>query len=200
MGSLQEYIIRSGRLEDCSKIASMINASADGAVDYLFANSNKDLSSLEQLSQQLAKEVHYSYANTLVIEYQKEVVAEALSFPSTGLVLDVNMLNIYDSARQQYVMYFSDNRIEDSWHLDSIFVADAHRNKGLGKKLLQEVKQQADYYKFPVLQVFVFGSNQSAIRLYQNNGFEIDAEIDVSAHEFLQDKHQLLRMRCNLQK
>ncbi len=200
MGSLQEYIIRSGRLEDCSKIASMINASADGAVDYLFANLNNGLSSLEQLSQQLAKEVHYSYANTLVTEYQKGVVAEALSFPSKGLVLDVNLLDLYDAARQQYVKYFIDNRIEDSWHLDSIFVSDAHRNKGLGKKLLEEVKQQAEYYKFPVLQVFVFGSNKPAIRFYQSNGFEIDAEIDVSAHEFLQDKHQLLRMRFNLKK
>ena len=72
------------------------------------------------------------------------------------------------------------------------------RGNGIGKRLLDAVKQQAKYYTFSVLEVFVFASNARAIRFYQHNGFVECKKIDASKHEFLNDKSPLVLMRCDL--
>ena len=199
MGDFGQYHIRQGRLEDCLDIARMIDSSAEGATNYLYQHVRQGKSSIEVLAEQLASEVHYSYANTIVAEFNNNVVAMALSFPSNGLVLDENLLQQYSASRQQYLKYFSTNRINDSWHLDAIYVDAPHRNVGLGGHLLAAVKQQAGYYGFPVLQVFVFGSNEDAIRFYRANGFSIDKRIQTDSHEFLSHHGYLLLMKCTLE-
>lgn|GEM_PF-4984882 len=199
MNVVGNYRIREGRVEDCSAIAYMINEASEDAVNYLLKDSKSDKSPITLLAEQLANEVHYSYANTLIAEIEQDLpMAMALSFPASGLILDESLLQNYSASKKQYLKYFCDNRINDSWHLDAIYVATKYRHLGLGQKLLGEVKQRARYYKFPTLQVFVFGSNKAAVQFYQRNDFIIDREIQVDAHEFLKHKHKLLRMRCEL--
>lgn len=194
-----DYRVREARRDDCDVIARMINDASEDAVNYLLKDLSSSKSPLTLLSEQLKTEVHYSYANTLIVEKQENTpVAMALSFPASGLMLDDALLQVYSPGRRQYLKYFSDNRINDSWHLDAIFVDKASRNIGLGRMLLAEIKQRARYYKFPAVQVFVFGTNKAAQKFYQSNEFSIDKRIQVDSHEFLQDKGQLLRMRCEL--
>ncbi len=186
-------------MEDCSAIAHMINEASEDAVNYLLQDSKLDKSAITLLAEQLAREVHYSYANTLVAEIEQDIpIAMALSFPATGLILDESLLQNYTASKKQYLKYFRDNRINDSWHLDAIYVAIEYRHLGLGRKLLTEVKQRARYYKFPTLQVFVFASNNAAVQFYQRNDFVVDKEIQVDSHEFLKHKKKLLRMCCTL--
>lgn len=198
MADLCKYKIRMAEIHECQDIARMIDGSAEGALNYLYQNIQAGESAINMLAQQLATEVHYSYANTLVIEYEQQIMAMALSFPATGLMLDKGVLNSISPAKRDYYKYFIDNRKIDCWHLDAIYVSSSQRNKGLGKELLVHVKKQAMSYGFPCLQVFVFASNAGAIRFYQQNDFIIDKHIDVSAHEFLNVKRQLLRMTCSL--
>ena len=122
----------------------------------------------------------------------------ALSFPASGLLLNEQMKQYYSAQQFQYTQYFVDNKLRGSWHLDAICVNSEYRRNGIGKLLLESVKQQANHYKFPALEVFVFANNEGAIRLYQRNGFVVHKPIDVSNHEFLSDKSPLLLMRCDL--
>ena len=198
MSATEEYLVRSASLADCQIIADMINKSAEGAVDYLFGNMQQATRGVSVLASQLSTEVHYSYANTLVVERNSDVVAAALSFPSSGLVLNDDFFQHFDADKKQYFEYFSSNSITDAWHLDALFVDKDHRKLGLGTKLLDKIKQQARQYDFPVLQVFAFASNKLALEFYQTNGFLRDKKINVSSHNFLQDKQGLVRLLCNL--
>jgi len=196
---VEEILITEAELSDCADIARLINESAEGAVDYLFGNVSQDATSAEQImSNLLTREVHYSYANTVVAKLAGEVVGMALSFPANGLIHNEPMRQYYSAAQFQYIQYFVDNKLKDSWHLDAICVDSEFRGGGMGRKLLDAVKQQAQYYKFPTLEVFVFASNTGAIRFYQCNGFVTYDEIETINHEFLGDKSPLILMRCDL--
>ncbi len=198
MTDLEKYQIRDARLDDCKDLARMIDGSSDGAVTYLYENLKPGISPVDVMCEQLKSEVHYSYANSLVVECDEKIVAMALSFPSSGLQLDSNLLENFDLVRQQYFRYFIDNRINDSWHLDAIYVDGVYRSSGLGRRLLEKVKHSAIEFGFPVLQVYVFESNKAAIKFYCDNGFSQVKKIELDAHVFLKRHGSLLLMKCNL--
>lgn len=193
-----KYLIRQGRIEDCLAIAHMVNESANGAVDYLYQGLYRSKSPVDVLSEQMQTEVHYSYANTMVVESDGQIVAMALSFPSSGLICEDSALEKFSAAKRQYFKYFSDNRIDDSWHLDAIYVDAAFRHHGVGKLLLTEVKRQAVAYGFHAIQVFVFTSNEGAIRFYNRDNFVLYKQIPLTSHEFLKQHECLMLMKCDL--
>ncbi len=196
---MEAFSIRDGQLSDCVVIAQLVNESSAGAADYLFSDASQvGVSAEKRVSELLASEVHYSYANTLMVEIEGKVVGMALSFPASGLLLNEQMKQYYSAQQFQYIQYFADNKLKDSWHLDAICIDGKYRRNGIGKQLLEAVKQQASYYKFPMLEVFVFASNAGAIQFYQRNGFVACKQIDASNHEFLRDKSPLILMRCDL--
>lgn len=196
---MEEFSIRDGRLSDCATIARLVNESSGGAADYLFDKADLEGKTAElKVSQLLASEVHYSYANTIVVQIKDEVIGIALSFPASGLLQNEEMKQYYSEQQFQYIQFFVENKLKDSWHLDAICVESKYRANGVGKQLLDKVKQQAEYYRFPMLEVFVFASNENAIRFYQSNNFVIQESIDVAQHEFLGNKGPLLLMSCDL--
>lgn len=193
---MEKFLVREGRLSDCADIARLINQSAKGAGDYLFGQGVQASEDAEKIiSDLLSREVHYSYANAMLVDMGNQVVGMSLSFPSSGLILNENVKHYYSEQQFQYIQYFVDNKLTDSWHLDAICVNSELRGKGIGQQLLDGVKQQAAYYGFPTLEVFVFAVNVGAIRFYQRNQFRICNEIDVAKHEFLSDKGPLMLMR-----
>jgi len=97
---VEEYLIREGRLSDCSVIAKLVNESSAGAADYLLGSSSPGNNEAEKkVTQLLASEVHYSYANTVVVQREDEVIGMALSFPAKGLFVNEQMKQYY-SAQQ----------------------------------------------------------------------------------------------------
>ncbi|MFK7794857.1 MAG: N-acetyltransferase family protein [Gammaproteobacteria bacterium] len=197
--SVEEFSIRDGQLSDCPVIARFVNESSVGAANYLFANPGQNQVSAEaRVSELLASEVHYSYANTVVAQTEGEIIGAALSFPASGLVVNEQIRQYYSTQQFEYIQYFANNKLKDSWHLDAICIDSDYRGNGVGKRLLEAVKQQACYYQFSVLEAFVFASNARAIRFYQRNGFVVCKKIDASNHEFLSDKSPLVLIRCDL--
>ena len=194
---MEKLRIRTGQLGDCEQLARLINESAEGAVDYLF-DGDQSASAQQVMSGLLECEVHYSYANTKVAQLGDVIIGMALSFPANGLLLSKQIQQHYSPAQFQYIQYFSDNKLKDSWHLDAICVDEKYRSNEVGKRLLSEVKQQASYYQFPLLEVFVFGANKDAIRFYKRNGFEVNKEISTKNHEFLGARSPLILMQCDL--
>ncbi|MDW3095347.1 MAG: GNAT family N-acetyltransferase [Gammaproteobacteria bacterium] len=198
---MEKFLIREGRLSDCADIARLINQSAQGAGDYLFGQEKLKPGGAEKImSDLLSREVHYSFANTIVMDLANKVIGIALSFPSSGLMINENVKQYYSEQQFQYIQYFVDNKLTDSWHLDAICVNSDCRGMGIGQRLLDSVKQQAAYYNFPTLEVFVFATNVRAIKFYKRNQFVISREIDVANHEFLTDKGPLVLMRFDFER
>ena len=72
-----------------------------------------------------------------------------------------------------------------TWTID-IGVNPAAQSSGVGTKLLDAVKKQAQSEQIHKLSLRVLGTNQNAIRFYQKNGFEIEG---VLKDEFYLDDH-----------
>ena len=196
---MEKFLLRDGRLSDCADLARLINLSAQGAGDYLFGQVEQKSGGAEKvMSDLLSREVHYSYANTKVVDLEGQLVGMVLSFPSSGLMLNEKIKQYYSEQQYQYIQFFVDNKLADSWHLDAICVNSECRGMGIGQQLLDDVKQQAAYYNFPTLEVFVFANNAGAIKFYQRNQFVTCSEIDVTKHEFLGDKGPLMLMRFDI--
>ena len=190
--------LRTGQVADCSIIAALIDATAEGAVEYLFAGVIRGHSPVEHLAHMLEQEIYYSYANTIVAEVNNSVVGMALSFPSDGLIMHPQMRDQYSDQQRQYVRAFVDHKIPGSWHLDSICVLPEYRNYGVGSRLLTAVKETAQRLNFSTVGVFVFGSNDAAARFYQRHGFVEKNRISTQAQEFLRTKKCLRLLECNV--
>ena len=134
-------MIREGRIDDCPELAKLINESAEGAIDYLFSDFDAISHAAESMSQLLEHEVYYSFANAIVVEFDKKVIGMALSFPADGLVISEQMKLHYTDEKLQYIRYFVENKIKQCWHLDALCIKEAYRNLGTGSKLIQAVKE-----------------------------------------------------------
>lgn len=195
---LSTLVLRAGRRDDCFILAELINESAKGAIDYLLSETKVSKSPVEVMSDMLEHELYYSYENSIVAEFQGKVIGAALNFPANGLALSEQMAEFYSPQKLQYIQYFVDNKIENSWHLDALCVKTEFRSLGIGEMLLDAVKKDAQDFGFTRVGVYVFGSNVRAIEFYEKNSFIQLRTIDTSQHEFLHDKKCLCLMESIL--
>ena len=190
------FLIREGRVDDCSELAYLINESAEGAIDYLFSDFETGGYAAKSMSQLLEHEVYYSFANAIVVEFDKKVIGMALSFPADGLVISEQMRMHYSEDKLQYIRYFVENKIDHCWHLDALCIREQYRNYGAGSKLIEAVKKKAYDHHYDSIGVFVFGSNINALRFYQRHGFIHRLTVGTSGHEFLDSKNNLYLLEC----
>ena len=59
-------------------------------------------------------------------------------------------------------------------YVNEIHVDEAYRNRGIGKQLLSAVENLARGRGYKALYIHAEGDNDGAIRLYQNEGYEIE--------------------------
>lgn len=176
-------------------LAELINESAQGAIDYLLTDDRVAKSPQDMMSDMLAQELYYSFGNATVAEFQGRVIGAALNFPAEGLMLTEQMAHSYSPQKLQYIRYFVDHKIENSWHLDALCVQAEFRSMGVGEVLLKVVKDDAVNFGFDRIGMYVFGNNTRAIKFYKRNGFELLDIIDTKSHEFLHDKKNLMLMQ-----
>ena len=191
------FIVQRAQSSDCLSLAKYINESCEGAIEYLIEG-DQNRSSLEIMSQQLSRETHYSYANSIIAMQENHMIGMALSFPADGLMMAEQMFEQCSQQRLRYIQYFVENKLQDSWHLDALCVSDNRRSQGVGAALIENVKNEARQYEYKALEAFVFSTNTRAIAFYQRNGFVKQAEIDTHDHEFLSSRGPLLLMSAEL--
>lgn len=56
--------------------------------------------------------------------------------------------------------------------LDELYINASQRGKGIGKKAIQFIKEQATIYNYKIIYLEVENHNENAQKLYLSNGFE----------------------------
>jgi [ribosomal protein S18]-alanine N-acetyltransferase len=79
--------------------------------------------------------------------------------------------------------------IEDEFHLNNIAVKKQFQGRGLGAKLLTSVIEFVKLIKGKLIFLEVMHDNESAIRLYENNGFE---SVGKRKDNYTKGKHAIL--------
>ncbi len=89
-------------------------------------------------------------------------------------VENVNSLFLVYEIEQKIIGYIGMYLIVDEADITNIAITKSYRGKGCGRKLLMEAIKQVFIDKYQAITLEVRESNQTAIHLYEETGFEIE--------------------------
>lgn len=193
---------RSGQQQDCSQIANWINSIGHGHIEYLLEGLVQNMGALEHLTQVLNEDLHYSYKNVDLAMEGNSIVGLVFSYSSLSNELKPEMKKLLSEDRIQWMQYFSDNQINNSWYINTLGVSKEYRRQGIAKQLLELAAQRALKNQTQCLSLHVYENNQDAIKLYKSYGFSKEKTIDLTAHPFFVTRNLSanILMKCNVAK
>jgi len=197
--SYMDILYRSGKLEDCSKIAEGINLASGGIVEFLFHGLLDNNTAVGAMTTFLATETGYdSYKNAIVAEYQGEIVGIVYSYPAKFHEISEDAKNFFPKDRLALLADFFNSRVENSLLLDSIYVDEKFRGRGIGNRLILLTKQKAQKNGHKQLSLMVMNENIIARRAYERNNFKIVKHIDVKEHPLIHNKGGIYLLVSNV--
>lgn len=111
----------------------------------------------------LAKE---SEQETLKREIVEKGVKSLFSHPEKGFYLVAKENNIV-IGQLMITFEWSDWRNTEIWWIQSVYVHQDHRNKGVFSALFDSIKKRAKRNKIPLLRLYVHKNNTSAQQVYE---------------------------------
>jgi len=101
---------------------------------------------------------------------QKEIVEEGVislfSHPEKGFYLVAKEKNTV-IGQLMITFEWSDWRNTDIWWIQSVYVHQDYRNKGVFSALFHDIKKRAENKKIPLLRLYVHKDNISAQQVYE---------------------------------
>ncbi|GAB6180925.1 hypothetical protein JCM14036_22440 [Desulfotomaculum defluvii] len=73
---------------------------------------------------------------------------------------------------------FYNSRVDNSLLINTMFVVERFRRKGIGTEFISMARKKAKSLDFDKLSLFVLSNNVTAQKIYHSNGFKIIKEID----------------------
>jgi len=189
-----------GQLQDCDQIANWINSVGHGHIEYLLDSLVPDLFALRHLALVLAEDPSYFYKNVDLAEDGNNVVGLVFSYHSDSNQLTPEIQSVLSDDRIQWMRYFSDYQIDNSWYINTLGVATEYRQQGLARLLIDHASKRALQNGIQCLSLHVYSNNVAAINLYQSYGFSIAKKIDLTAHPFFASRNlsENYFMKCDI--
>jgi len=181
-----DILYRRGKLADCSKIAEGIELASGGIMDFLFEGLLENYTVAEVMANLLRDETdHDSYTNAIVAEYQGDIIGIVYSYPAKFHGISEETRSFFPKDRLMFLADFFNSRVDNSLFLDSIYVDEKFRGRGIGNRLIALTKQKALENGHKQLSLMVMNDNIIARRAYERNNFKIVKHIDVQEHRLI---------------
>ncbi|MDJ0781334.1 MAG: GNAT family N-acetyltransferase [Desulfosarcinaceae bacterium] len=194
-----EIHYRKGRRSDCGILAELIGMAAGGTVDYLFHDLIEGMTPVQVVAHNLARNHDpHGYENAIVAVKGDSVVGMALAFPAHRHGITEEMEAFFPAQRLDHMRAFFSARVEGSWFLDALGVAPAHQRQGIGRHLIERVRQQALERGYRALSLIVFADNEPALALYRTIGFRTVREVPLEGNDWIPHRGGCLLMVCDL--
>ncbi len=194
-----EINYRPGEKEDCAKLAELINIASDGVVEYLCRDLIPGMTSVQVVARGLENDNSpHSYKSAIVAIDKNDIVAMALSYPSSYHKITAEMKSFFPADRLEHLSHFYSARIENSWYLDDLCVIESYRRNGIGEKLISLTKEKAIENGYNALSLIVFADNALAIPGYKRTGFEVVQEVELKGNEFIKHEDDCFLMKCEI--
>lgn len=191
---------RTGRKEDCPRLAEFVYIASDGVVEFLFHDLIEGVSPVQMVTHNLERDSgYYSYKNTIVAEKESRVVGVAFHYPSQYHKISDEMRSFFPADRLEHLKYILSDSVEDSLYIDTLCVDEECRGKGIGGELIALTKKKAAEDGFKALSLIALADNTNAHRLYFRCGFEVVSEVPMESHELIPHEGGALLMRCLLE-
>ena len=196
-----DILYRTGKIEDSFKIAEGIDLASGGIMNFLFEGLLENYTVVEVMANSLRDETGYdSYKNAIVAEYQDEIIGIVYSYPAKFHEISEEDKNFFPSDRLELLGDFFNSRVENSLFLDSIYVDEKFRGRGIANRLIDLTKQKAQKNGHKQLSLMVMNTNFIARRAYERNSFKIVKHIDVQEHRLMANKGGIYLLVSDVEK
>jgi ribosomal protein S18 acetylase RimI-like enzyme len=190
---------REGKKEDSYRIAELIDIASMGAVEFLFHDLVPRMSPVQLVAYNLLNDrFPHSYRSAIVAEHEGLIVGMALAYPSKYNEITEGMKEFFPPDRLEHFGAHFTTRVENSYFIDALAVDESYREKGIGSRLMDLVKEKAKEEGFYMLSLFVFADNANARRFYERHGFEIHSHVDIEYHELMPHDGGSLLLKCEV--
>jgi len=194
-------VYRTGRAQDCPRLAEFVDMASDGVVEFLFHDLIPGQSPVQIVAQNLsADRDHYTFRDATVAQSEQKIIGMSLAYPSHFHRISSGMREFFPSDRLKHVENIFTSEVENSLYLDTLGVDQEFRGKGVGSQLISLTRKKAVAHGFNVLSLIVLADNAGVQRLYRRHGFEIVCHIEMDAHELIPHEGGAFLMSCDLSK
>jgi ribosomal protein S18 acetylase RimI-like enzyme len=188
---------RSGRKEDCHKLAEFVYIASDGVVEFLFRDLIDGVSPVQMVARNLGKDRgYYTFKNTIVAEQGSSVVGASFYYPASEHVISDEMRNFLPADRLAHLQHVLNGRVENSLYVDTLCVDENYRGNGIGADLIALTQKKAIELGYDALSLIALADNTNAHRLYFRCGFEIVSNLEMVAHVLIPHEGGALLMCC----
>ena len=195
-----EVSYRNARKEDCTVLASLVNAASEGIIEYLFHDLIPGMAPVQIVAHNLsAEDSFYSYKNSIIAEYNQNPIGVSLSYPSSFHQITEEMKNFLPEDRLERFKSFYASRVEDSLFINALCVDEQFRGKGIGTRLISLTKHKAGENGFNALSLMVLADNADAQRLYARCGFKTVKAVTLKPHDLIPHEGGCLLLKCEIE-
>lgn len=195
----REVIFRDARKEDSGQIAELDNIASEGALEFLFRDLIPGMTPVRMVAEGLANDQYpHSYRSVIVAEHKGSVIGMTISFPSQYHALTDELRNFLPADRLEHFKDFFTSRVENSWYLDALAVAEPFRNRGIGTELIRRTMKRAEKEGFGTVSLIAFAYNEKALHVYKKIGFRTIKQIDLKPHPLIPHQGGCLLMKCDI--
>jgi GNAT superfamily N-acetyltransferase len=178
-----EIVFREARPNDAYALAELSIAAGDGMYEFLL----ESLAPAPMLAGLMARgmkleEGGLSWRRCFVAD-DKGVVGMVNAFPAVWLRHQEQ--DILPADRVQVLEAIDQAQDWESFLVNGIAVRATHRRQGIGKRLLGWAVEQAQQQGFARVTANIWADNAAAHGLFAGQGFGVEKQIEVAAHEAL---------------
>ena len=173
--------LRRARRDESSRVAELMEIAGHGLPGYLWSLSAAEgQEPLDVGTERAASESgNFSYRNAVVAEEDGEAVAMVLAYPLPEAGENVDLDEIPEVLRPLVELELL---APGTFYVNGLATLPGYRGRGLGSKLLEAANDLATEAGCDELSLEVFEQNESAIRLYESNGYKTVARRPAVPH------------------
>lgn len=204
---MANVIIRRARQDEAYQIALLMRIASEGLVEEYLSGIVPGVPATELRARLVAMgTTSCSYRRCLVAVSETDIVGQANYIAAEKLeILPRNWL-VSLGFRPALRLWWRSRRYRaferlqspGSWCIDTIAVLPEYRGRGIGNQLIQMIKRKAKGRGITKVSLRVWANNVQAQRLYQSQGFKVEASLDLARHGALAHRGKSLLMVCDV--
>jgi len=112
---------RTGRLEDCSRLAEFVDIASDGVVEFLFHDLIPNQTPIQIVAHNLsADRDHHTFRDVIVAQSGQKIVGMSLSYPSHFHRISSGMREFFPPERLKQVENIFASEVKNSLYLETL--------------------------------------------------------------------------------
>lgn len=191
--------IRFGTSEDTAAIADFILKAGAGIFEQLFEGLLPGMTARDVLRVAVADDGSpLNFSNAILVEEHDRALGCALCYPAEDYGLPPVVRSMLPGKRLKPLQALFGSRLEGTFYLNTMVVAEEARGRGLARLLLDTVVGVAEESGASALTLHAWTDNEPAMQLYRSFGFEVVEMIAIEPTKHLHHAGPMALMRAPL--